>query len=92
MIRLVSSFAFAAILAAATPAVAQTQAQPQPQPAAAKVSDANQVICEKQEEIGTRLAARKVCHTRSEWAQIRGDDRSLLEHTQQERSLDGNGH
>lgn len=94
MIRLVSSFAFAAILAAATPALAQTQAQPQPQQSAAatKAPDADPVICEKQEEIGTRLVAHKICHTRSQWAQIHGEDRSMLEHTQQQRVLDGNGH
>jgi invasion protein IalB len=89
-----SSFAFAAILTAATPAFAQTPAQPQPQPnaAATKVPDADPVICEKQEEIGTRLVAHKICHTRSQWAQIHGEDRSMLEHTQQQRTLDGNGH
>lgn len=96
MIRLVSSFAFAAVLAAATPALAQTQPQPQPQPqqsaASTKAANADPIICEKQEEIGTRLVAHKICHTRSQWAQIHGEDRSMLEHTQQQRTLDGNGH
>lgn len=96
MIRSVSSFAFAAILAGATPALAQTQAQPQPQPqqsaAATKAPAADPVICEKEEEIGTRLVAHKICHTRSQWAQIHGDERSALEHTQQQRVMDGNGH
>ncbi len=94
MKQMVSGIAFAAILAAGAPAVAQVQPQPQPQPqaASAKASTADPVICEKEDAIGTRLVAHKVCHTRSQWAQIHGDDRSALEHTQQQRTMDGNGH
>ncbi|QNA85641.1 hypothetical protein G4G27_17855 [Sphingomonas sp. So64.6b] len=47
-----------------------------------KTPDPNQVVCEKQEVLGSRLAVRKVCMTRSEWAAQRQSDRSLVERSQ----------
>jgi invasion protein IalB len=87
--QIVSGFAFAVILGAAAPAVAQTQPQPQPQQrvATAKAAGADQVICETQEEIGSRLSAHKVCRTRAQWQQLRLDDRSATERTQTQRSM-----
>lgn len=94
MRQIVSGFAFAAILGAAAPVAAQTQPQAQPQQkvATTKAAGADQVICETEEEIGSRLASHKVCRTRSQWQQLRLDDRSATERVQTQRTMDPNGH
>lgn len=86
-------FGLVCVLASTTaiPAIAQTVAAPQ-QPQAAKPGYADQVVCETQDETGSRLAAHKICHTRSQWALIHQDQRDQTEHTQMQRSLDNNGH
>lgn len=83
----------AALSATAAPAIAQTQpAAPAQQQQAAKSAYADQMVCETEEEIGSRLASHKICHTRSQWAQIHQDERSNTEHTQMQRTMDMNGH
>lgn len=65
----------------ASPAAAQTtdSAQGQnAQPAKAKL------ICEKEQETGSRLGGRRVCHTQEEWDQIRAETRQNLEKIQQQ--------
>ena len=60
----------ATLLAGAAPASAQTApADPatDQSTAAPKAKDPNRMICEKVEEIGTRLGGRKVCRTSAEW-------------------------
>jgi hypothetical protein len=47
-----------------------------------KTKDPNEVICEKQEVLGSRLAVRKVCMTRAQWAEQRAVDRALIEQSQ----------
>ena len=92
----VLGFAFIASLAVAAPAMgqsqAQPQAQPQPQQAAATAGSADEVVCEREQEIGSRLSSHKICHTRSQWQQLRLSDRSATEHVQSQRTMDGNGH
>jgi invasion protein IalB len=68
-------------------AVAQA-AQQEQQPAAKKVLDPNEVVCERQQETGSRLAAKRVCMTRSEWAEQRRQDRMVIEKIQTQRDLD----
>ena len=48
----------------------------------APARDPNEVVCEKQEVTGSRLATKKVCMTRSQWAQKRRDDRDAIDKTQ----------
>ena len=86
-------FVFVASLAIAVPANAQSQpqAQAQPQPAAS-VANPNEVVCQKEEEIGSRLSSHKICHTRSQWQQLRLSDRSATEHVQTQRTMDADGH
>ena len=45
-------------------------------------SDPNRIVCQKEEAIGTRLGAKKVCLTIGEWAARRAADRDQLEHQQ----------
>jgi hypothetical protein len=72
-----------AILAA--PALAQDSATRAP----VRV-DPNQIICEKQEVLGSRLATKRVCLTRTQWAQRKQMDREDLERTQQQRGMKSN--
>jgi invasion protein IalB len=76
-----------ALLFAAAPALAQTQAANQPAPASKK--DPNRIICERVEEIGSRLASKKICMTAQQWEEKRRSDRESLEDAQQ-RSIEPN--
>lgn len=51
----------------------------------AKPLDPNEVICEKQEVIGSRLATKRVCMTRSQWADQKGQDRQEIDRVQTQR-------
>lgn len=62
--------------ALASPAAAEDTA------AAKNKKDPNQVVCEKQEVLGSRLASRRVCMTRSQWAEQRRNDRDLVDRSQ----------
>lgn len=61
------------------PAAAQ-ELTPPPVKKAAK--DPNEVVCEKQEVLGSRLAVRKICMTRQQWAEQRASDRDLVQRSQ----------
>jgi hypothetical protein len=76
----------AALLIGPAPALAQTS--PPAQQAAKPAKDPNEIICEKQEVIGTRLASEKICKTRAEWAEERRASRMSVEKTQTQRGTD----
>jgi hypothetical protein len=87
-----SFVAVALVAAAAAPSFAEPPAASPPQSSAKAVTvsgDPNQVICEKQEVTGSRLAVKRVCLTRSQWAERRLQDRQELERVQVERGLIG---
>jgi predicted secreted protein len=68
---------------------ASVAAAPQPPTPTAKGDlDPNEVVCEKQEVIGSRLAVRRVCMTRSQWAERRMEDRQATEKIQTKRGVD----
>ena len=75
-------FALMFALAAPAPALAQTQSAP-----TTKARDPNRIICEKEEEIGTRLGARKVCKTWLQWQQQRQEHRESIERIQQSTGI-----
>ncbi|PSJ37341.1 hypothetical protein [Allosphingosinicella deserti] len=52
------------------------------QPAAKAKKDMNEVVCEKQEVLGSRLAVRRVCQTRAQWAEQRRTERDLVQASQ----------
>ena len=80
----------AAALSVAFPALAQTAPAPAPLPTQAKaVKDPNEIVCERQAELGSRLAAAKVCHTRAEWADLRSQDRHMVDQAQTQRGMQG---
>ena len=83
-----STLALVATLAIASPLVAQT-AQPAAQ---AKPADPkSEVICQKQEIVGSRLATRRVCMTRQQWLEQRSTDRQDIEKAQVPSAKNGPG-
>lgn len=89
MRRIVFISLAAALLAplASAPAVAQGAQQQQQQQTTRKAADPNEVVCEKQEETGSRLASQRVCMTRSQWAEQRRVDRQDIDKAQMQRDL-----
>lgn len=45
-------------------------------------NDPNQIVCRTQQRIGSRLDRNRVCRTRAEWAQIREQERQVVERVQ----------
>ncbi len=50
-----------------------------------KVRDPNEVVCRKEEVLGSRLETRRVCMTRSEWAEANRVNRAEIERAQVQR-------
>jgi|1185.fasta_scaffold427166_2 invasion protein IalB len=71
--------ALALMLVIAAPVGAQTAAPAQPAPAAPKAKDPNRIICERQEEIGSRLGGKKICKTAAEWDAERRANREVVD-------------
>ena len=70
---------------ASMPALAQAQSSQQ----RATTPNPNEVVCQKQEVIGSRLATKRVCKTRAEWADARIQDRHELERVQTQKGSAG---
>jgi len=66
----------------ALPASAQST-QAQSDQLSSNKSDVNRVVCEREDEIGSRLKAKKVCMTVDEWQRYRADHREKVERLQQ---------
>ncbi|HWI76236.1 MAG TPA: hypothetical protein VNS53_04040 [Sphingomicrobium sp.] len=78
-----SAFLIVIGIAVAVPAAAQTTVDPQPVPAPTAKSDVNKLVCKKEETIGSRLAAKKVCLTVQQWQERQAEDRDQMERVQQ---------
>jgi hypothetical protein len=52
---------------------------------ASAAGNPNEIICEKVEQIGTRLGAKRTCMTRAEWKEQRRQNREVVEKAQQTR-------
>ena len=84
--------ALGAALAISQPATAQTSAPSQTQPSTTAQTagpDMSEVVCERQEVTGSRLARKKVCMTRAQWAALRLEDRQAVEKVQVQRGMKG---
>jgi hypothetical protein len=89
---MMKSLVIAATLSAlAVPVGAQTApADPATgQTATPKARDPNRMICEKVEEIGTRLGGRKVCRTSAEWDAARRASKEQVSDWQQRLTTPG---
>lgn len=84
-----STLLVAALAAPLGPIAAQTAQPPQTAQSqnAKPARDPNEMVCEKQNDPGSRLVAAKVCHTRAEWADLRSQDRQELDRVQTRRGL-----
>jgi hypothetical protein len=79
-------------LVMAAPAAAQTApADPATSsaPAAQKLKDPNRIICEREEEIGSRLGGKKTCKTAQEWQEWRQQNRDQVETWQRQLTTPG---
>lgn len=52
--------------------------------------DADPIKCERVEEVGSLIRAKKVCMRKSEWEEQRRSDRSAIERAQIQRAMNGN--
>jgi invasion protein IalB len=86
---MIARLACAALLFGAAPIAAQTTstgATPAPN---SKQKDPNRIICERQQEVGSRLASKRVCMTAVQWEEQHRRDREAVEENQR-RSLEPN--
>ena len=72
------AFAFALTALGAAPVLAQKKIAPN-----YEVGDPNERICENLTVVGSRLAVKRVCATRAEWAERQRQDRAVTEQAQQ---------
>ena len=47
-----------------------------------KARDPNETVCETEDVLGSRLATRRVCMTRAQWAEKRRAERALVDRSQ----------
>ena len=90
MLKLVRAIsASALLLSVSTPAIAQAADAPATSPTLSKaeVDRMNEVVCEKQEVVGSRLSVRRVCKTRAQWADQKLQDRMDVERVQVQRGM-----
>jgi hypothetical protein len=80
-----------AAMVIAAPVAAQTVPAAQPAPTNSKKSDADKLVCQRQDEIGSRLNAKKVCMTVKEWQEFRSQSRENLERWQQSAGTRSSG-
>jgi hypothetical protein len=79
-------FLLAAIAGISTASIAQTTPPPASQ-TPKKSLDLNEVVCEKQTVPGSRLATKRVCMTRAQWADLKAQDREEVEKAQVRRGM-----
>jgi len=85
-----ASIAAALLTGIAVPAVAQSPAaQTETKTTAKAAENSDEIVCQKQEETGSRLAKKKICMTRAEWADRQLQDRQELERAQTRRGMKG---
>ena len=89
--RTLSRFAILAAAMAAAPLCADPSASAPPVQveggAIVDAKDANPMICQRIQEIGSRLRAKKICMLKSEWEEQRRTDRANIERSQVQRGL-----
>ena len=79
-------FLLAALGGLSSVSIGQTTQAPAGQPPK-KAFDPNEVVCEKQTVAGSRLATKRVCMTRAQWADLKSQDREEIEKVQVRRGM-----
>ena len=80
--RKLSILGLAMTALAGSPAFSQTVPHSVALPIAANKTDVNKIVCERQEEIGSRLKGKKVCLTVEEWKVFKNQGRDDVEEMQ----------
>jgi hypothetical protein len=62
-----------------------SQSTPPSRQNARTAPDPDEIVCEKQQVLGSRLASHRICMTRAEWAEQRRIQRMDVEHVQMQR-------
>ena len=62
--------------------IATASAEQTPSSSQKPAIDPNQKVCETVTVVGSRLAAKKICATRAEWAEKRKQDRDTVDEAQ----------
>jgi hypothetical protein len=81
----VGAVATLSFVVAASSSVLAQSVQPAQQSAATKTPDPNEVVCEKEQDSSSRIATKRVCMTRSQWAEQRRLNRQDIEKVQVQR-------
>ena len=85
---LITTAAAVLVSGMASPAFAQSAQPAQPQQQAGKPArDPNEIVCERQQQLGSRIATARVCKTRAEWAEERRTQRQDVDKAQMQRDL-----
>ena len=91
MLKSVRAICVIALVSGVSGAASAQQQEPAPAQPSAKSAPSgdymNQVVCQKQEVIGSRLAVKRICKTRAEWADARLQDRQETERVQTQRGI-----
>ena len=83
--------AVAATMIIGTPAIAQSDVRAIPVPVPAAGTDVNKIVCERQEEIGSRLKGKKVCLTVQQWREFKNQSRDDVEEMQRHANTGRSG-
>lgn len=81
-----------AVLVSSVTAIAQTPEEAPDAPSTAKTGpnqDPDEVVCVRENQIGSRLNQRRVCRTRAEWAEHRAQYRQNIERAQNNTQTQG---
>lgn len=81
-----------AVLVSSVAAVAQTTEEAPDAPTTAKTrpnQDPDEVVCVRENQIGSRLNQRRVCRTRAEWAEHRSQYKQTIERAQNQTQTSG---
>src|SRR5438309_9654205 len=85
----------AAVTWAGCSSLAAAEPDQQPSQTARPKLDPNQRICEDVTQVGSRLATKRICATRAEWAEKRKQDRDTVDEAQRSANVGcsvGNAH
>ena len=75
---------FLATLAAASAGIAQTTSEGPATQKTGVISDPDEIVCVRERVIGSRVATRRICRTRAEWAAARDEVKQEVERAQQQ--------
>ena len=73
-----------ATLVAASAGIAQTSPEAPATQRTGVINDPDEIVCVRENVIGSRLTSRRVCRTRAEWATAREQVKQVVERVQQQ--------